>query len=91
MIASAPAIHNIGNDIIKSNVEAYRKLRNTFRYLLGNLEGFTDAERVTIGDMPELERVILHRLAELDDLAQRQARGVASRDVLQLHGEVGAE
>ena len=63
--------HNIGNDIIKSNVEAYRKLRNTFRYLLGNLEGFTDAERVTIGDMPELERVILHRLAELDDLVRK--------------------
>ncbi len=63
--------HNIGNDIIKSNVEGYRKLRNTFRYLLGNLEGFTDAERVSIGDMPELERVILHRLAELDDLVRK--------------------
>ena len=63
--------HNIGNDIIKSNVEAYRKLRNTFRYLLGNLSGFDDAERVSVADMPELERVILHRLAELDGLVRK--------------------
>ncbi|MBX3445970.1 MAG: isoleucine--tRNA ligase [Parvibaculaceae bacterium] len=63
--------HNIGNDIIKSNVEAYRKLRNTFRYLLGNLSGFDDAERVSVAEMPELERVILHRLAELDELVRK--------------------
>ncbi|MAM95085.1 isoleucine--tRNA ligase [Parvibaculum sp.] len=63
--------HSIGNDIIKSNVEAYRKLRNTFRYLIGNLAGFDDAERVPVSDMPELERVILHRLAELDDLVRK--------------------
>ncbi|MBO6635949.1 MAG: isoleucine--tRNA ligase, partial [Parvibaculum sp.] len=63
--------HNIGNDIIKSNVEAYRKLRNTFRYLLGNLDGFAEEERVAVEDMPELERAILHRLAELDDLVRK--------------------
>lgn len=63
--------HNIGNDIIKSNVEAYRKLRNTFRYLLGNLSGFSDEERVSVAEMPELERVILHRLAELDELVRK--------------------
>ena len=62
--------HNIGNDIIKSNVEAYRKLRNTFRYMLGNLAGFEDEERVAVSDMPELERVVLHTLAELDGLVR---------------------
>lgn len=62
--------HNIGNDIIKSNVEGYRKLRNTFRYLLGNLDGFAEEERVAVADMPELERAILHRLAELDALVR---------------------
>ncbi|MCF8469367.1 MAG: isoleucine--tRNA ligase [Parvibaculum sp.] len=62
--------HHIGNDIIKSNVEAYRKLRNTFRYMLGNLAGFEDSERVAVSDMPELERVILHTLAELDGLVR---------------------
>ena len=63
--------HNIGNEIIKSNVEAYRKLRNTFRYLLGNLAGFSDEERVAVADMPELERAILHRLSELDELVRK--------------------
>ncbi len=63
--------HSIGDEIVKSNVEAYRKLRNTFRYLLGNLENFDEAERVAVADMPELERVILHRLAELDQLVRQ--------------------
>jgi isoleucyl-tRNA synthetase len=63
--------HGIGNEILKSNVEAYRKLRNTFRYLLGNLAGFDEAERVAVADMPELERVILHKLAELDELVRK--------------------
>jgi isoleucyl-tRNA synthetase len=63
--------HSIGNEILKSNVEAYRKLRNTFRYLLGNLAGFDEAERVAVADMPELERSILHKLAELDELVRK--------------------
>ncbi|MGB3810574.1 MAG: isoleucine--tRNA ligase [Parvibaculum sp.] len=63
--------HSIGQEILKSNVEAYRKLRNTFRYLLGNLSGFDEAERVAVADMPELERVILHRLSELDELVRK--------------------
>ncbi len=61
----------IGPEIIKSNVEAYRKLRNTFRYILGNLAGFSEAERVPVADMPELERAILHRLSELDGLVRK--------------------
>jgi isoleucyl-tRNA synthetase len=57
----------IGPEILKSNVEAYRKLRNTMRFMLGNLHGFSDAERVADpAAMPELERYVLHRLAELD-------------------------
>jgi isoleucyl-tRNA synthetase len=57
----------IGQDIIKSNVDAYRRLRNTIRFMLANLAGFDEAERVTdIAQMPELERYMLARLAELD-------------------------
>ena len=61
----------IGPEIIKSTVEAYRKLRNSFRYMLGSLTGFGENERVALADMPELERVILHRLSELDDLVRK--------------------
>ena len=56
----------IGPEILKHQAEAYRRLRNTLRYLLGSLEGHTVAERVDRKDMPELERWVLHRLAELD-------------------------
>ena len=56
----------IGKEIIDSAVDSYRKLRNTIRYLLGALKGYTDAEELPVSQMPELERYILHRLAELD-------------------------
>ncbi len=56
----------IGREILKGVADSYRRLRNTMRFLLGNLDGFTDAERVPVEDMPEGERFILHRLAELD-------------------------
>jgi isoleucyl-tRNA synthetase len=57
---------SIGPDIIKSNTENYRKLRNTFRYMLGAVSGLKDWEQVYAPDMPELERYILHRLWEVE-------------------------
>lgn len=56
----------IGPEIIKQQSDVYRRLRNTLRYLLGNLDGFTDAEKLPIEEMPELERWVLHRLFTLD-------------------------
>ncbi|MAW99779.1 MAG: isoleucine--tRNA ligase, partial [Sphingomonas sp.] len=56
----------IGDEVLKGTGDAYRKIRNTFRYMLGALDGFTDAEKVDVADMPELERYILLRLGELD-------------------------
>ncbi|MET0137656.1 MAG: class I tRNA ligase family protein, partial [Sphingobium sp.] len=56
----------IGKEVLAGSSDAYRKLRNTFRYLLGALAGFTDAEKVPVTEMPELERYMLHRVAELD-------------------------
>lgn len=44
----------IGPEILKSQVDAYRRLRNTLRYLLGSLDGFAETERVAPADMPEL-------------------------------------
>jgi isoleucyl-tRNA synthetase len=64
--------HRIGKEILTGVADQYRKLRNTFRYLLGALEGFTEDERVTdAAAMPELERYMLSLLADLDrDMAQ---------------------
>ncbi|WP_294262305.1 isoleucine--tRNA ligase [uncultured Sphingomonas sp.] len=56
----------IGKEVLAGTGDTYRKLRNTFRYLLGALDGFTDAERVEVADMPALERYILSELTRLD-------------------------
>ncbi len=56
----------LDRDILKMTAESYRKVRNTLRYLLGALAGFDAAERVEPGAMPEIERYMLHRLAEVD-------------------------
>ena len=56
----------VGPEIIKANTDAYRKMRNCFRFLLGNLAHFNADEKIDHADMPELERYILHRLGELD-------------------------
>jgi isoleucyl-tRNA synthetase len=61
---------SFGWNLFTANSDSYRKLRNTMRYLLGALDGFTDAERVPLPEMPSLERWVLHRLAELDELVR---------------------
>ena len=53
----------IGPEILKHHAEAYRRLRNTLRYLLGALEGFAETERLDESEMPQLERWVLHRLS----------------------------
>jgi len=56
----------LGKNVLQTNIDAYRKLRNTIRWMLGTLahdEGFD----VPVADMPELERYMLHRLAEIDE------------------------
>jgi isoleucyl-tRNA synthetase len=59
--------HRIGDEILKGVGDQYRKLRNTFRYLLGALDGFEpDDDKVNPADAPELERYMLHLLGKLD-------------------------
>ncbi len=66
--------HRIGDEILKGVADQYRKLRNTFRYLLGALEGYEDSTKAHKGtetglnatEMPELERYMLATLAQLD-------------------------
>jgi isoleucyl-tRNA synthetase len=60
-----------GPEILKNFVETYRKLRNTLRWMLGSLGHFREDERVDTAKMPELERLMLHRLAELDQSVRR--------------------
>jgi isoleucyl-tRNA synthetase len=61
----------IGPEILKTTVDTYRKLRNTIRWMLGNLAHFHEADRVAYADMPGLEKYILHRLSELDESVRK--------------------
>jgi len=61
----------IGPEILKTTVETYRKLRNTLRWMLGNLAHFRPEDRIAHAAMPELERLMLDRLAELDPLVRQ--------------------
>ena len=58
----------IGKEILGGQVDAYRKMRNTLRFLLGNLADFDEAEKLDYDQLPELERWVLHRLQSLDQL-----------------------
>ena len=60
----------IGPEILKQQAELYRRLRNTLRWLLGSLAGWTEQERIDPTAMPELERWVLHCLAELDEMVR---------------------
>lgn len=59
----------VGKTIIQTNVDAYRKLRNTIRWMLGTL-AHDRGEVIALADLPELEQLMLHRLAELDQLVR---------------------
>ena len=60
-----------GPEILKHNADVYRRLRNTLRFVLANLGGFDEAERVARADMGELERWVLHRLWEMDRVVRQ--------------------
>jgi isoleucyl-tRNA synthetase len=57
---------SIGPEILRQQGELYRRLRNTLRWILGSLDGFSESEVLPTAELPELERWVLHRLAELD-------------------------
>ncbi len=70
----------IGPEIVKQQADTYRRLRNTLRFILGNVAGFSDEERVAPADMPELERWVLHRLHALDGELRKAC------DAFEFHG-----
>ena len=59
----------IDYSILDQHAESYRKIRNTFRYLLGNLnDNFEqiDLEKIEIENLPELEQFMLHKIYNLN-------------------------
>ncbi len=74
----------IGDEIIKNATDAYRKMRNTLRFILGNINDYEPSETIPIEDMPELERYILHRLAVLEPQIRAHYTTYEFRRVFQL-------
>ncbi len=77
------ADQRIGPEILKGVADSYRRLRNTLRFMLGSLGDFSEADRVQPADMPELERWVLHRLAELDAQVRAGYAGFDFQSVFQ--------
>jgi len=72
----------LGPEILKTTSDAYRKLRNSLRYLLGALADYDPAEAVAYEELPPLERFILHRLWELDGQVRDAYTGYRFNDVI---------
>jgi isoleucyl-tRNA synthetase len=70
----------ISDALLKGPADAYRRVRNTLRYLLGGLHGFTAAAAVPYDGLPELERFVLHRLAALQAEVLEDYREYRYRD-----------
>ncbi len=75
----------IGKEILQTNVESYRKLRNTLRWMLGTLTHHEPALDPAWDEMPELERLMLHRLREVGDVVEA---GYASYDFKKVVGAI---
>ncbi len=57
----------IGKNVLRGHIDIYRRIRNTFCYLLGNLSDFNPkTDSVSMEHMSELDRWVLHRLYEID-------------------------
>ncbi|RYH03846.1 isoleucine--tRNA ligase [Salipiger sp. IMCC34102] len=67
----------IGDEILKGVADSYRRLRNTLRFMLGSLTEITPAEQIDHTELPDLERLILHKVAVLDE---RVRTGYAAYD-----------
>lgn len=59
----------VGKTIIQTNIDSYRKIRNTLRWMLGTL-AHDKGEEISYAELPELEKLVLHRLAELDAIVR---------------------
>nr|WP_306175566.1 MULTISPECIES: isoleucine--tRNA ligase [unclassified Stenotrophomonas] len=76
---------SLSQEILKRNADAYRRLRNTARFLLGNLDGFDPAlHLVAPADMVALDRWIVHRAFELQEKIKAAYTSYNMAEIVQL-------
>jgi len=75
----------ISDEILYKLSDFYRKIRNTIRYLLGNLHDFSpDKDYVSYDKLPEVEKYMLHRLHEVIDETRRKYESYEFNKVLRI-------
>jgi len=62
---------SVSDEILRRVSDAYRRIRNTARFLLGNLDGFTPDQAMTLGDLLPLDRWAVDRAAQLQEQVER--------------------
>ena len=63
-----------GKNILEGHIDVYRRIRNTFCYLLGSVTGLKDADRVEYKQLGDLDKWVLHRLYEIDQTVRQCIR-----------------
>ncbi len=76
---------SLSQEILKRNADAYRRLRNTARFLLGNLDGFDPAQHLRpLNEMVALDRWIVHRAWELQEKIKAAFDNYNMAEIVQL-------
>jgi len=75
----------IGPNILQTVIDSYRRLRNAFRFILGNLHDNCEVEEIDWTTMPDLERWVLHRICELDETVRN---GYAEYDFRSVYSQI---
>ncbi len=73
----------LSDEILDRIADSYRKIRNTFRFMLGNLEGFSPADRVDYDELAEIDRWVLHRASEVVERIDRAYEAYEFHEVYQ--------
>ena len=75
----------IGDEILKGVTDSYRKLRNTARFLLGNLGTYSDQDDISYNELPDLEKYILYRVCEVDEKIRSSYENYSFQSVFQTY------
>jgi isoleucyl-tRNA synthetase len=75
----------IGPEILKGVADSYRKLRNTARFLLGNLQDHQEKNNISFEEFPDLEKYILSRVFSVDKKIRDAYNSFSFQNVVQIY------
>ena len=57
----------IGMDMMKQIADSYRRIRNTFKFIIGNISDFSESDKAPYDELEDIDKWILHKLYELSE------------------------